>query len=137
MSLPGAAGRDASVSPPERPDSKQRFPGACRLKTRRQFLAVYSGGRRAGCPSFTFFALPNQLGHCRAGVTATRKLGGAATRNRAKRRLRELFRRNHASFAVNVDLVMNAHPALLERDFAVLEAEFRRCARRLAPPEKS
>jgi ribonuclease P protein component len=36
---------------------------------------------------------PNTLGCDRLGIIASRKFGGAVARNRAKRRLRELFRR--------------------------------------------
>ena len=37
-------------------------------------------------------ARPNSLGHSRLGIAATRKMGGAVVRNRAKRLVRELFR---------------------------------------------
>jgi ribonuclease P protein component len=37
-------------------------------------------------------ALPNALGRDRLGVVASKKIGGAVVRNRAKRRIREIFR---------------------------------------------
>ena len=43
----------------------------------------------------TLILLPNHLGYPRLGISAGRKkLGKAVFRNRAKRRARELFRRN-------------------------------------------
>lgn len=70
------------------------------------------------------FALPNSEGHCRLGVTATRKLGGAVRRNRAKRTLREIFRRNRLALAPPVDLVVNASPSMVHRSLDELEREF-------------
>ncbi len=127
MSLPGAAGKGASVS-----RSDQRFPRSCRLRARRQFLTVYTDGRRVASTSFTLFALPNAAGTCRLGITVTRKVGGAVTRNRVKRRLREIFRRNRAELAPHLDLVINAHRSIDSRDAEELEAEFLRTFKKLA-----
>jgi ribonuclease P protein component len=60
-------------------------------------------------------------------VTATRKFGGAVRRNRAKRLIRELFRRNRAALpACALDLVVNAHGAMLGRSYDELEPEWLR-----------
>jgi ribonuclease P protein component len=77
------------------------------------------------------FALPNELGACRLGVTVTRKFGGAVSRNRAKRRLRDVFRRNHDRLEPPYDLVINARRPLLERSATELERDFLSCFRRL------
>jgi len=77
------------------------------------------------------FALPNDLGHSRLGVTASRKVGNAVRRNRAKRIVRELFRRNQALLVDNWDVVVNVHRAMLVQRFDHLEREFVRCSDRL------
>ena len=129
--MPAVAGKGASVSPPEsRPD--QRFLRSHRLTARRQFLAVYERGRKVRCASFTVFALPNELDHCRLGVTATRKIGNAVHRNRIKRRLREIFRRNRSDLALPLDLVINAYASVITRNHADLEEDFLNGFRRLA-----
>jgi ribonuclease P protein component len=125
--LPGAGEKDASGS-----GADLRFPRACRLTTRRQFLTVYAEGRRVASKSFTFFGLPNSAGTCRLGITVTRKVGGAVRRNRIKRRLRDVFRRNRTQLAPGLDLVINAHVAIDVSDAAAIEAEFMRTFRRLA-----
>jgi ribonuclease P protein component len=70
------------------------------------------------------FLLPNQRSVTRLGVAATRKLGGAVRRNRAKRLIREVFRRNKV--APGFDVVVVPKRELLEASLTTLEAEFRR-----------
>ena len=134
MSLPGVAGRGGSASPSE-PD--QRFPRSCRLTARRQFLAVYDMGQRVTSRSFLLFGLPNAVGHPRLGITVTRKVGNAVRRNRAKRLLREVFRRHRLRLAPALDLVVNARPGMEALTYTELEAEFlsrfAQLARRFVP----
>ena len=82
--------------------------------------------------SFTVFGLPNSAGTCRLGITVTRKVGNAVRRNRIKRRLRDVFRRNQMHLAPNLDLVVNAHASIDVTDSAAIEVEFLRTFRRLA-----
>ena len=63
-----------------------------RLKQRREFLRVAGKGKRAARPSVLLQALPETEGPLRVGFTATKKLGNAVVRNRAKRRLRHAAR---------------------------------------------
>lgn len=67
---------------------------AARLKTRRDFLRLRHG-RKAARPGVVVQAMTREddpHGAARAGFTATRKIGNAVQRNRAKRRLREAAR---------------------------------------------
>lgn len=127
MSLAGAAGKGGSASQP----SDRVFPRSCRLTTRRQFLNVYEHGRRVTTTSFTLFGLPNSLEHCRIGLTVTRRIGGAAQRNRAKRLLREAFRGQRHAMQPPMDLVVNARHPILEAGLEQLEHELRRSFDRL------
>ena len=70
-----------------------RFGSAVRLRSREEFIAVQQHGRRVGSRYATVLARPNSLGRDRLGLVASRRLGDAVVRNRAKRRLREVFRR--------------------------------------------
>lgn len=68
------------------------FPKSRRLRRTAEFRRVYDARRSASDPRITLYALPNDLGHPRLGVSASRKLGNAVARNRWKRLLREAFR---------------------------------------------
>ena len=132
MSLRGAAGRAGSGSASDSTSPDRRFPRSCRLRSRREFVEVYSKGHRVGSSSFTIYGLPNKLGHCRIGLTVSRKIGGAITRNRVKRRLREIFRQQRAGMQPALDLVVNAHRSIRERSYEELDGEFAHVFSRLA-----
>ena len=59
----------------------------------------------------------------RLGIAATKKLGGAVERNRAKRLIREVFRRN--KLAPGFDIVVIPKRELLDASLTALETEFR------------
>ena len=87
---------------------------------------MYQHGFRASCSSFTVFGLPTGLDRSRLGVTVTRRVGGAVSRNRAKRVLREVFR--HApSRGLGLDLVVNVRGTMLDRSSRDVTRELRRC----------
>ena len=69
----------------------------------------------------------------RLGIAATKKLGGAVERNRAKRLIREVFRRN--KIADGFDVIVIPKRELLDASLSTLEADYRRLlARRAARP---
>lgn len=75
-------------------------------------------------PSFVLFGIPNGLPGTRLGITVTRKYGGAVERTRAKRVVREIFRRNRSVLVPCLDLVVNVRSALRDAPFDRLEREF-------------
>jgi ribonuclease P protein component len=106
-----------------------RLRAAQRLKRSVDFRAVREQGRRMDCGAFQLIwrvppagATP---GFPRVGVVASRvAVGNAVHRNRAKRRLRELYRRNQNLVPAGFDLVLTARAALLRLDFAEANARF-------------
>jgi ribonuclease P protein component len=101
-----------------------------RLHSAAEFRRVFRQGLRLDGPLFLLLAAENRQGHARLGLVAGRRLGGAAQRNRIKRRLREGFRRNKPDGGV--DLVLVPKPGLAERSFAEVERELRQRIRLLA-----
>ncbi len=88
--------------------SLQRFRGADRLKTRRDFRRVQSQGRKVHTQSFLVLLHPSLDGETspKIGFTVTRKVGHAPSRNRFRRVLREVFRRNRGIFPDGCDTVI-------------------------------
>jgi ribonuclease P protein component len=95
-----------------------------RIRRRADFTQVYSEGARVHGRFATLFVRQNGLTVGRLGVAATRKLGGAVQRNRAKRLVREVFRRN--KLAPGFDVVVVPKRELLDADLITIEAEYRR-----------
>ena len=86
--------------------SRQTFSAGDRIRKRSEYQRVYDRGRKISSRNFTLFLLENDLRRPRLGITATRRMGGAVQRNRAKRLLREWFRKVRESLPA-VDLVVN------------------------------
>jgi ribonuclease P protein component len=84
----------------------QRLRRAERLLERTEFKACERRGARKGGRSLVVYAAPNELGWSRLGVTVSRKAGNAVRRNRWKRRLRDIFRRNKPHLPIGYDLVV-------------------------------
>ncbi len=121
------------------------MPQIPRLKKRRQFLAaaaskqkhvakgmiVQARRRQADEPS-----APALAGRIALGFTASKKVGNAVARNRAKRRLRAVAHEVLAGMPQSaVDLVLIARQETLVRDYAKLKQDFERAAKRLLGPE--
>ena len=94
-----------------------------RIRRRADFQQVYEHGARVHGRYSTVFVLPNNQAVGRLGIAATKKLGGAVQRNRAKRLIREIFRRN--KIAPGLDVVVVPRRELLEASLTAIEADYR------------
>jgi len=94
-----------------------------RLRRNSDFRAVREQGRRMDCGAFLLTWRVRGPGEpaapARVGVVASRaSVGNAVHRNRAKRRLREIFRSHQHLVPPGLDLVLTARVALLRIGFA-------------------
>jgi len=123
LSYPGAARKGASVSHSDRGGADRTFPRASRLCSRKLYLEIYERGQRVSGPHFAVFGLPGTTSRSRLGITATKKFGHAAARNRVKRLVREIFRNNRVDADTPVDFVVNVKGAAREQGYARLAAD--------------
>ena len=126
------------MSGADRPSPSQRLRATQRVKRNRDFRVAREHGRRADCGAFLLVwharPAPDSTAPARAGVVASKAaIGNAVQRNRAKRRLREVFRKHQHAVPAGLDLVFTARPALLRLEFAEVEQKFLAACRKLGP----
>ncbi len=78
------------------------------LKTNIDFRRAYSRGKSYTNPALVLYVRKNRAGSCRIGITASKKIGNAVERNRARRVIREAFRQINLPLKCNYDLVFVA-----------------------------
>lgn len=101
-----------------------------------EFRRVYDHGVRLSTPLFAAFLLarpnPEPGAGARLGLTVPRAIGGAVTRNRIKRRLREFFRVHRAEFG-EFDIVLNPRRTIIEATADDLGRALRKVMERSRP----
>ncbi|WP_169352767.1 ribonuclease P protein component [Thermodesulfatator atlanticus] len=85
-----------------------------RLRRRKEYERVYKEGKRLYLPYLKIVIAPNELGYRRMGLSVSKKVGKAVTRNRIKRILREIFRKNKDIFPSSCDIVFIPRAQILE-----------------------
>jgi ribonuclease P protein component len=83
-----------------------------RLRHTKDVERTLREGKSWAHPLLRLVACPNGLGLSRIGVTASRRVGGAVARSRAKRLLRESARRLYSCFGCGWDVMLVARPGL-------------------------
>lgn len=78
------------------------------LNENKQFRQVYYRGKSAVLPVLVVYMLRNGLNQNRLGITTSKKIGKAVTRNRAKRVIKAAFSDIAASLPVGFDFVLVA-----------------------------
>jgi ribonuclease P protein component len=110
------------------------FPKRVRLLKTSDFDRVFAAKRSAIDRLITIYGLPNDCGHPRLGLVASRRIGNAVVRNRWKRLLREAFRLSQHELP-SLDLVCIPRSGN-EPDLASLRQSLVRLAGKLAGEAK-
>jgi ribonuclease P protein component len=135
-----------------------------RLLKRVEYEAVYGAGQRRSSPQFLVFfrsqhaiqreasaralavsrvndgdpgnkaAGPNRVS--RFGISVKKALGGAVVRNRIRRRIREILRRNRTEIPRGWDIVIHPRRSVAQALFAPLETELVRLLRSIVPGDQ-
>ena len=100
-----------------------------RLRKRREFEECYATGVRVSGRHIQVFLLDDPTGASsrpRLGISVPRRVGNAVTRNRVRRRLREIFRRTRLQLSIGAArLVVNARPSSAAAAFSELLEDYR------------
>lgn len=108
------------------------------LKQNHEFRRLYNKGKSAVSPYFVIYCRKTNRPYSRLGLTTGVKLGNAVKRNRARRRLRELYRTNEAKLLPGWDLVIVARTRAIYGRYAAMEEQYLRMVKKLgllAPQE--
>jgi len=93
-----------------------------RLLNDKDFARIFAKGKFASTGAVTLKAVPNGAEKSRFGfVVGTKVSKRAVERNKAKRRMREIIRKNEKFVKGGFDLVFVAKKEILTIEFAVLE----------------
>lgn len=101
------------------------------LKNNYEFRRLYAKGKNAVSATLVIYMRRTNRRCNRVGITATAKLGNAVTRNRVRRRLREIYRLHETGLLRGVDLVVVARNRSVPAGYADLERDFLGCCRQL------
>ena len=104
---------------------------AVTIKENHEFRRLYRKGASAVGSGMVLYCRKNRLGHNRLGLTASTKLGHAVVRNRARRRLREVYRLNTPAMKQGYDIILVARSRCLTAPWKELNGTFLRLCRKL------
>ncbi len=102
-----------------------------RLTDSPEFERVYKEGSAYRGKLLSVHAYPNGLGTSRLGLSVSKKVGNAVTRNAVRRRLKEIFYSEVSNVCEDLDFVISARPASASASFEELREEFVRAIRKL------
>ena len=94
------------------------------LKQNHVFRKLYARGRSAVGAFVVVYCMRNGTSENRLGVTASTKLGHAVVRNRARRRLREVYRLHEPELKPGYDVILVARSRAVTAEFDKLEKAF-------------
>ena len=104
---------------------------AVTLKENYEFRRMYQKGASAAGGCMVIYCRRNKLDHNRLGLTASVKLGHAVVRNRARRRLREVYRLNSPQLRKGWDIILVARSRTVTASWKELNDTFLRLCRKL------
>lgn len=112
----------------------ERFRPGQRLRKRAEFNRPRNLGFMADCAGFVCRFLPPLDADSppvrRLGLIASRRVGNAVVRNRAKRLFREIFRKNQDALPQPCDVIIIVRNSYQRYDYHELEARYLKACRR-------
>lgn len=101
-----------------------------RISRGKEYKCIYNNGKRMPGKYIIVFAYKNQLPHNRFGIVTSKKVGNAVVRNRAKRQIREIIKKNLDQLQPGYDVVVVSRYNIKEAVYIDLEKDFLRLMRK-------
>ena len=97
---------------------RQTFPRRERILRPGEFRELYREGTRYSVREFLLFAKSGNEGPPRLGLSVSKRIGTATTRNRIKRHVREVFRTHKGELKRGTKMIIVARPGSEQLNFA-------------------
>jgi len=95
-----------------------------RIRKKKDFSNLYKKGNCTRGKYFNLIYLPNSLTFSRMAVVASRKIGCAVQRNKVRRRIKELFRRNKELLTTPVDMIIVTKKGVKDASWPDLRTQY-------------
>lgn len=102
-----------------------------KVKKRRDFTRVYQKGKSYAAKDLILCYRKTRLSDFRVGFTVSKKVGNAVTRNRVRRRLKEIARLRPDFFKTGTDYIIVAKHSATQISYREMEKELENLARKL------
>lgn len=97
--------------------------GFVTLNRNKDFIRAYSKGKSFVSPVLVIYVIKNRKKVARIGITASKKIGNAVQRNRARRLIRESVRKIYPNLSTDFDFVFVARKkTFFEKSPKILKA---------------
>jgi len=115
--------------------SRAHVPGPTRVnrvRKRAEYLEIQGGGARVNGDCLVFIVMRREReAPLRLGITASRKIGGAVQRSRARRLIREAFREVFRELPAGLDIVVIVRRPLGDRKLHSVREEWQKALPRI------
>ena len=92
-----------------------------RVKREKDFKAIFKEGTSFANRKFVIYRLENKQKHFRVGLSVSKRLGNAVTRNQIKRRIRHILQNAKGKISEDVDFVVIARNGVEALGYADME----------------
>lgn len=106
------------------------------IKSNRDFQRLYRRGKSAASGTLVMYCQRNRNGESRLGITTGTKLGHAVVRNKARRRIREMYRLNKENILPGYDIIVVARVRAAHSDYRHMEKDFLYLVKKLGLRQK-
>ncbi|MGD2245715.1 MAG: ribonuclease P protein component [Candidatus Aminicenantes bacterium] len=102
----------------------ETFAPAERIRKKKEFFHLYKKGKRYRGKYFNLVYLSSASSSSRIGVVVSKKVGNAVKRNKIKRWIRTLFRRNKNLLKIPLDIIVIVKKEILEASWFKLQEDY-------------